>query len=130
MGHPTESTQSIAHTYTCTQHTYQHTHHAYTRTQPTYQHTKHIKNTCSRSKIGYPAESNPLQQLDVVGNFVSDLGAIIRSHKVEAARRTNRAEEAQEGQVWDACVCVLPCGSACGCCVCVCACVPSVQGAD
>ncbi|KAF5841599.1 hypothetical protein DUNSADRAFT_12297 [Dunaliella salina] len=61
--------------------------------------TDNIFNRChSRSKIGYPAESNPLQQLDVVGNFVSDLGAIIRSHKIEAAKRTNRAEEGQDGQ--------------------------------
>ena len=41
----------------------------------------------SRSKIGYPQESNPLQQLDVVGNFVSDLGAIIRQHRIEATRK-------------------------------------------
>ncbi|MEW5313954.1 MAG: hypothetical protein WDW38_005484 [Sanguina aurantia] len=47
----------------------------------------------SRSKIGYPAESNPLQQLDVVGNFVSDLGAIIRQYRSEQVRRTVKAED-------------------------------------
>lgn len=47
------------------------------------------------------AESNPLQQLDVVGNFVSDLGAIIKAHKLEQAR-ANRAEESHE-QVRESC---------------------------
>ena len=39
-----------------------------------------------------PAESNPLQQLDVVGNYVSDLGAIIRQFKIDAAKK--QAKEA------------------------------------
>eukprot|EP00197_Chlamydomonas_leiostraca_P014764 CAMPEP_0202871526 /NCGR_PEP_ID=MMETSP1391-20130828/18943_1 /ASSEMBLY_ACC=CAM_ASM_000867 /TAXON_ID=1034604 /ORGANISM="Chlamydomonas leiostraca, Strain SAG 11-49" /LENGTH=287 /DNA_ID=CAMNT_0049552355 /DNA_START=77 /DNA_END=937 /DNA_ORIENTATION=+ len=38
--------------------------------------TDNIFSRCrARSKIGYPAESNPLHQLDVVGNYVSDLAA-------------------------------------------------------
>ena len=46
--------------------------------------TDNIFNRCrSRSKIAYPHESNPLQQLDVVGNYVSDLAAIIKAHKAE-----------------------------------------------
>lgn len=41
--------------------------------------TDNIFSRCrARSKIGYPAETNPLFQLDVVGNFVSDLAAITR----------------------------------------------------
>lgn len=47
----------------------------------------------SRSKIGYPAETNPLQQLDVVGNFVSDLAAIIRQYRSEQVRRTVKADD-------------------------------------
>ena len=46
--------------------------------------TDNIFNRCrGRSKIAYPPESNPLQQLDVVGNYVSDLGAIIKMHKAQ-----------------------------------------------
>jgi hypothetical protein len=51
--------------------------------------TDNIFNRCrGRSKIAYPPESNPLQQLDVVGNYVSDLGAIVRQHRAEALRRS------------------------------------------
>jgi len=42
------------------------------------------------------AESNPLQQLDVVGNFVSDLGAVVRAHRQEAAKRASKADDGQE----------------------------------
>jgi hypothetical protein len=57
--------------------------------------TDNIFNRCrGRSKIGYPAESNPLQQLDVVGNFVSDLGAIVRMYRIEQQRKAAKAEEA------------------------------------
>jgi hypothetical protein len=57
--------------------------------------TDNIFNRCrGRSKIGYPAESNPLQQLDVVGNFVSDLGAIVRTFRIEQQRKAAKAEEA------------------------------------
>lgn len=56
--------------------------------------TDNIFNRCrSRSKIGYPAESQPLHQLDVVGNFVSDLGAIIKSFKAEQAKKAAKAED-------------------------------------
>lgn len=46
-----------------------------------------------RSKIGYHAESNPLQQLDVVGNYVSDLGAIIRQYRIEMAKKHSKTED-------------------------------------
>ncbi|KAJ9531595.1 hypothetical protein V8C86DRAFT_1811506 [Haematococcus lacustris] len=55
--------------------------------------TDNVFNRCrSRSTIGYPAESNPLQQLDVVGNFVSDLAAIVRTHKLEQQRKLAKSE--------------------------------------
>jgi hypothetical protein len=41
----------------------------------------------SRSTIGYPAEGNPLHQLDVVGNFVSDLAATVRALRAEQAKK-------------------------------------------
>lgn len=40
-----------------------------------------------RSKIAYPPESNPLQQLDVIGNYVSDLAAIVKQWRTEQAKR-------------------------------------------
>eukprot|EP00798_Chlamydomonas_sp_ICE-L_P025664 gene25664-11329_t len=46
-----------------------------------------------RSKIGYPAESNPLQQLDVIGNYVSDLGAIIRQYKIEQGKKVQKGDD-------------------------------------
>ncbi|PNH07304.1 Coiled-coil domain-containing protein 42 [Tetrabaena socialis] len=54
-----------------------------------------IFNRCrGKSSIGHPAESNPLHQLDVIGNFVSDLGAIIKHYKVSGLRSsTARAED-------------------------------------
>ncbi|EFJ46808.1 hypothetical protein VOLCADRAFT_75246 [Volvox carteri f. nagariensis] len=54
-----------------------------------------IFNRCrSKSSIGHPAESNPLHQLDVIGNFVSDLGVIIKQYRLEQAKRTQtRTEE-------------------------------------
>ncbi|GLC45244.1 Cilia- and flagella-associated protein 73 [Pleodorina starrii] len=54
-----------------------------------------IFNRCrSKSSIGHPAESNPLHQLDVIGNFVSDLGAIIKQFRLEQAKRSQtRAED-------------------------------------
>ncbi|KXZ49053.1 hypothetical protein GPECTOR_23g139 [Gonium pectorale] len=55
-----------------------------------------IFNRCrSKSSIGHPAESNPLHQLDVIGNFVSDLGAIIKQFKLDQAKRSSltRAED-------------------------------------
>lgn len=55
--------------------------------------TDNVFNRCrSRSKIGHPAESNPLHQLEVVGNYVSDLGAIIRAHR-EQARKAAKGED-------------------------------------
>mmetsp|Transcript_25341 Transcript_25341/g.55050 ORF Transcript_25341/g.55050 Transcript_25341/m.55050 type:complete len:310 (+) Transcript_25341:61-990(+) len=56
--------------------------------------TDNIFNRCrGRSRIGYPAESNPLQQLDVVGNYVSDLGAIIKQFKLEQAKKAQKSDE-------------------------------------
>lgn len=56
--------------------------------------TDNIFNRCRlNSKIGYHAETNPLQQLDVVGNFVSDLAAIIKQHRAEQARKAAKADE-------------------------------------
>ncbi|GIL82644.1 hypothetical protein Vretimale_8244 [Volvox reticuliferus] len=53
-----------------------------------------IFNRCrSKSSIGHPAESNPLHQLDVIGNFVSDLGAIIKQYRLEQAKRTQTRTE-------------------------------------
>lgn len=60
--------------------------------------TDNIFNRCrGRSKIAYPPESNPLQQLDVIGNYVSDLGAIIKASKSELAvkKAAARAEAEQ-----------------------------------
>ncbi len=55
--------------------------------------TDNIFNRCrGRSKIAHPAESNPLLQLTVVGNYVSDLGAIIRQYRAEMAKKQARAE--------------------------------------
>ncbi len=55
--------------------------------------TDNIFNRCrARSRIGYPGESQPLHQLDVVGNFVSDLSAITRAWKQEQAKKAARAE--------------------------------------
>jgi hypothetical protein len=51
----------------------------------------------SRSTIGYPAESNPLQQLDVIGNFVSDLVATLKAHKQEQFKKGQKAEETALG---------------------------------
>ncbi len=57
--------------------------------------TDNIFNRCrSRSKIGYPPESHPLHQLDVIGNFVSDLAAITRQHKQEQGKKTAKAQDA------------------------------------
>ncbi|GAX82119.1 hypothetical protein CEUSTIGMA_g9547.t1 [Chlamydomonas eustigma] len=53
--------------------------------------TDNIFNRCrGRSKIAYPPESNPLQQLDVVGNYVSDLGAIIKAYRAEQQKKVSR----------------------------------------
>ncbi len=53
-----------------------------------------IFNRCrSKSRIGHPAESNPLHQLDVIGNYVSDLGAIIKGWRIDQAKRAARAED-------------------------------------
>lgn len=55
-----------------------------------------IFNRCrSKSSIGHPAESNPLHQLDVIGNFVSDLGSIIKQFKQEQAKRASLASRAE-----------------------------------
>ena len=55
--------------------------------------TDNIFNRCrARSKIAYPSESNPLQQLDVIGNYVSDLAAIIKQGKADKARAAKEAE--------------------------------------
>ncbi|KAG2433119.1 hypothetical protein HYH02_012821 [Chlamydomonas schloesseri] len=55
-----------------------------------------IFNRCrAKSSIGHPAESNPLHQLDVIGNFVSDLGSIIKQFKQEQAKRASLASRAE-----------------------------------
>lgn len=55
--------------------------------------TDNIFNRCrARSKIAYPSESNPLQQLDVIGNYVSDLAFIIKQNRAEKARAAKEAE--------------------------------------
>eukprot|EP01025_Chloroclados_australasicus_P060720 TRINITY_DN7828_c0_g1_i1.p1 TRINITY_DN7828_c0_g1~~TRINITY_DN7828_c0_g1_i1.p1 ORF type:complete len:313 (-),score=45.32 TRINITY_DN7828_c0_g1_i1:322-1260(-) len=55
--------------------------------------TDNLFNRCrSKSSIFYSQQSNPLNQLDVVGNFVSDLGYIVKQHK-EMIRNKSRNEE-------------------------------------
>lgn len=46
-----------------------------------------------RSKIGHAVESNPLLQLDVIGNFVSDLSAIVKQYKADGQRKPVKTEE-------------------------------------
>lgn len=56
--------------------------------------TDNIFSRCrARSKIGYPAESNPLHQLDVVGNYLSDLTAIARQWRQDQQRKVVRADD-------------------------------------
>lgn len=44
--------------------------------------TDNLYNRCRvKSSIGHAAESNPLVQLEVIGNFVSDLAYIAKLHK-------------------------------------------------
>ncbi len=45
-----------------------------------------------KSHIGHALETSPLAQLDVVGNFISDLGAIIAQAKEEHKRAARAAE--------------------------------------
>lgn len=53
--------------------------------------TDNVFNRCrGRSKIAYPPESNPLQQLDVIGNYVSDLAAIVKQART---MKGNKAED-------------------------------------
>lgn len=55
--------------------------------------TDNIFNRCrARSKIAYPSESNPLQQLDVIGNYVSDLSAIIKQIRAEKLKAAKEVE--------------------------------------
>mmetsp|Transcript_16631 Transcript_16631/g.28553 ORF Transcript_16631/g.28553 Transcript_16631/m.28553 type:complete len:325 (+) Transcript_16631:114-1088(+) len=56
--------------------------------------TDNIFNRCrSRSKIGYPMESVSLHQLDVIGNFVSDLGAMVKAHREVQRKGAAKAED-------------------------------------
>lgn len=43
----------------------------------------------AKSHIKHQAETNPLAQLEMIGNYIADLGAIIKQYKLEnTARRT------------------------------------------
>ncbi len=58
--------------------------------------TDNIFNRCrGRSKIAYPPESNPLQQLDVIGNYVSDLGAIKASKSEQSKKNATKTDAEQ-----------------------------------
>ncbi len=47
----------------------------------------------ARSRIGHAPETSPLAQLEVIGNFVSDLGVIIRQQRDEARRKAAKADD-------------------------------------
>ncbi|GMH41990.1 hypothetical protein BSKO_09909 [Bryopsis sp. KO-2023] len=56
--------------------------------------TDNIFNRCrNRSRIAHPAETNPLEQLEVIGNYISDLGAIIRQNKLEQLRKAQKHDD-------------------------------------
>lgn len=47
----------------------------------------------NRSRIAHPSETNPIEQLEVVGNFISDLGAIIKQYKSEHQKKMPKHED-------------------------------------
>ena len=56
--------------------------------------TDNIFNRCRNcSKIAHAAETNPLDQLEVISNYVSDLGAIIKQARVEQLRKGQRNDD-------------------------------------
>lgn len=46
-----------------------------------------------KSCIGHPPESNPLHQMTVIGNLVSDLGCIIKQYRQEQGKHHSKVEE-------------------------------------
>lgn len=53
-----------------------------------------IFNRCRQcSSIAHAPEANPLDQLEVISNYVSDLGAIIRQHGMEQARKGQKSHD-------------------------------------
>jgi predicted nuclease with TOPRIM domain len=56
--------------------------------------TDNIFNRCrSKSCIGHAAETHPLLQLEIIGNYVSDLGYIVKMHKEQQRKAAAKLDE-------------------------------------